>query len=70
MANQAKKRRAPQIVLENGEPSAVIVDIADYRELLERLEDVDDLRELEGMRQRPLKYRTLNEFLAEYKPNA
>ncbi len=58
-------RRKPEIVLRNGEPSAVILDIDTYREMLERLEEQDDLRELQKMRSKPLKFRRLEEFLGE-----
>lgn len=59
-------RRAPlQVIVKDGEPAAVILDIAEYRELLERAEDADDLRILEQMRKRPLKFKKLSEFLAE-----
>lgn len=62
-----RSRRKPfQVVIKNGEPSAVILDIQDYREMLERLDDVEDLKTLERMRARPLKLRRLEEFLAEY----
>lgn len=62
-----RSRRKPfQVVIKNGEPSAVILDIQDYREMLERLDDVEDLKALERMRARPLKLRRLEEFLAEY----
>ena len=38
------KRKAPEIVLREGKPAAVILDIDEYREMLERLEAVEDLR--------------------------
>lgn len=64
-----RSRRKPlQVVVKDGEPSAVILDIEDYREMLERLDDVDDLKSLERMRKQPLKFRRLGEFLAEYSP--
>ena len=62
------RRKPLQVVVKDGEPSAVILDIEDYREMLERLEDVDDLKALERMRKRPLRFRRLAEFLAEYSP--
>ena len=40
---------------------AVILDINEYRELLERLEDVEDLKLLEEMRKKPLHFRELEE---------
>ena len=62
------KRKAPEIVLKEGKPSAVILDIDDYREMLERLEDLEDLNALKEMRKRPLKFRKLEDFLKEYQP--
>jgi PHD/YefM family antitoxin component YafN of YafNO toxin-antitoxin module len=60
------KKKAPEIVLREGKPAAVILDIEQYRDMLERLEDVEDLRILREMRKRPLKYRKLDDFLREY----
>lgn len=60
----------PEVVLRDGKPVAVILDIEEYRELLERLEDAEDLRELERMRLEGVEYRSLDEFLAEYSPGA
>lgn len=62
------KRKEPEIILRNGKPSAVILDIDKYREMLERLEDAEDLKVLTEMRKRPLKFRRLDEFLREYTP--
>lgn len=58
-------RRKPELVLRNGEPSAVILDIETYREMVELLEDAKDLKELERMRSKPLKFKKLEEFLQE-----
>ena len=66
MKNKAKRRR-PEIVLRDGEPSAVIVDIETYKEMLEQLEDIEDLEILERMRRKPLKFRKLDDFLQVYK---
>ena len=63
------KRKAPEIVLGEGKPPAVILDIDDYREMLERLEDIEDLNMLKGMRKRPIKFRKLEDFLKEYQPS-
>lgn len=52
-----------QVVYSDGEPVAVIVPIEEYREILERLEDAEDLAMLEEMRKRPLQFRALDEFL-------
>jgi PHD/YefM family antitoxin component YafN of YafNO toxin-antitoxin module len=61
------KRKAPEIVLREGKPAAVILDIEAYREMLERLEDVEDLKMLEAMRKKPLRFRKLEDFLQEYR---
>ena len=63
------KRKAPEVVVREGKPTAVILDIEEYREMLERLEDLEDLRMLEEMRKKPLKFRKLEAFLKEYSPN-
>ena len=48
-----------------GKPTAVILGIDEYRELLEKLEDAEDLKALKAMRKKPLKFRKLEEFLKE-----
>ncbi len=68
MKNKAK-RKVPEIVLREGKPSAVILDIDEYREMLERLEDFEDINILKEIRKRPLKFRKLDDFLKEYQPS-
>jgi PHD/YefM family antitoxin component YafN of YafNO toxin-antitoxin module len=63
------KRKTPEIVLREGKPSAAILDIDEYRQMLERLEDLEDLNMLKEMRKRPLKFRKLEDFLKEYHPS-
>ena len=63
-----RRRTPPEVIVRDGEPRAVIVDIDEYQEMLERLDDADDLRMLEEMRKRPLKFRRLEEFLEECEP--
>ncbi|MBI5375921.1 MAG: type II toxin-antitoxin system Phd/YefM family antitoxin [Candidatus Schekmanbacteria bacterium] len=60
------KKRPFEIILREGKPTAVILDIKDYSEMLERLEDAEDLKLLEEMRKKPLKFRKLEDFLEEY----
>ena len=64
------KRKAPEIVLREGKPAAVILDIDQYREMLERLEDAEDLKMLERMKKKPLSFKSLDDFLNEYNPGA
>lgn len=60
------KRSQPQIVVKNGEPTAVILDIDEYQEILERLEDLEALKALEQMRKKPLRFRKFEDFLKEH----
>jgi len=60
-----RKRKDPEIVMRDGKPAAVILDIEKYRELLERVEDVEDLKMLREARKRPVKFRKLEEFLRD-----
>lgn len=62
------KSKAPDIVLKDGKPAAVILDIDKYQEMLERLEDAEDLKILAQMRKKPLKFKKLEDFLKEYPP--
>lgn len=62
------KRKTPEIILKDGKPRAVILDIDEYQEMLERLEDAEDLRALEEMRNKPLQFKRLEDFLNEYTP--
>jgi PHD/YefM family antitoxin component YafN of YafNO toxin-antitoxin module len=62
------ERRSPEIVLRDGRPAAVILDIDQYQDMLERLEDLSDLEMLREMRKKPLEFSKLADFLAEYDP--
>jgi PHD/YefM family antitoxin component YafN of YafNO toxin-antitoxin module len=48
------KRNTPKIVLNDGKPSAVILDIEEYREILERPEDFENLKMLKEVREKSL----------------
>lgn len=63
------KRREPEIVLRDGKPAAVIIDIDEYREMLELLEDKEDLAALAELRAQPLSFRSLEAFLTETEPD-
>jgi PHD/YefM family antitoxin component YafN of YafNO toxin-antitoxin module len=64
------KRKAPEVVLREGKPAAVILEIGEYRKMLERLDDIEDLKMLKEMRKKPLKFRKLEDFLKEYRASA
>jgi len=62
------KGKEPEIVFRGGKPAVVILDIEAYQEMLERLEDAEDLKMLTELRKKHLKFKKLEDFLAEYKP--
>lgn len=55
----------PEVVTRNGKPVSVIIPIKDYKELLERVEDAEDVASLKRARRKPLHYRPLEDYLAE-----
>jgi PHD/YefM family antitoxin component YafN of YafNO toxin-antitoxin module len=55
----------PEIVTRKGKPVSVIIPIKDYEELLERVEDAEDVAWLKRARARTLRYRPLEDYLAE-----
>lgn len=65
MKTKSKLNR-PEVVLKNGKPSAVIIEINDYLEMLEKLEDVEDIKTLAAMRKKPLKFKSLDDFLKDH----
>jgi len=58
-------RTKPQLVMKNGKPNAVIIDIKDYKKMLERLEDKEDLDDLIKIRTGSPSFRKFDDFLAE-----
>ena len=64
MAKSIMKAK-PQVIMKDGRPSAVIIEINDYRELLEKLEDKEDLADLEKIRMGGMQVRKFKDYLAE-----
>ncbi len=58
-------RRQPEIVTRNGKPVSVILPIDDYKELLERAEDADDVAWLKKARRKKPQFRSLEDYLAK-----
>ncbi len=56
----------PQVIMKDGKTSAAIIDIKDYCELLERLEDKEDLAGLDKIRMGGIQVRKFEDFLAEH----
>jgi hypothetical protein len=59
----------PEIVTRKGKAVSVILPIKEYQELLERAEDAGDVAWLKRARQKPLHYRTLEDYLADRRRN-
>jgi len=57
----------PEVVTRNGKPVSVIIPIEHYEELVERAEDAEDVAWLRRARKKPLRYRPLEDYLAERK---
>jgi prevent-host-death family protein len=56
-------KNEPEIVTRNGTPVSVILPIAGYEELPERVEDAADITWLKKARKKPLHFRPLEEVL-------
>lgn len=63
MAAKWRSRREPGIIFKGGEATAVIQDSEVYQDMLEGLEDAEDLIRLLEMRQKPQRFRRLEDFL-------
>ena len=64
-----RNRKTPEVVYRNNKPVSVILDIAEYNKMLERLEDVKDIKFIENLKSKQLKFRKLDDFLADYNSN-
>ena len=53
----------PEIIMRDGKPVAVILDIDIYEQMLEQIESIEDLEYLEKIRQQPIEFRSLDDFL-------
>ncbi len=62
------RKRHPRLYYAKASPRAVILNIDEYREMLEQSEDLEDLRMLKRMRKEPLKFPKLDDFLKEFHP--
>lgn len=65
----AVRKYQPEIVLHNGRPKAVIIDIEEYKRMLEELEDASDLKMLARIRKSGTRFRRFEDFLREKFPN-
>ena len=68
MKQNTKKK--PELVYRGNKPVKVILDIDRYEKMLEQLEDMEDLKELQEMRKKPVKFRSLEDYLKEKEKSA
>ena len=61
------KIKEPEMIYKSGKPTAVILPLADYKELLERVEDAADLKWLQKTRLQGVSYRAFSDYLKENK---
>ena len=61
------KLKEPEMIYKSGKPTAVILPLAQYEELLERVEDAADLQWLKKARLQGVSYRPFSEYLKEHK---
>lgn len=53
----------PRVVLKNGKPDAVILDISSYVRLLEIAEDKEDLAELKKIKDKKTSFKNIDDYL-------
>ena len=61
------KIKEPEMIYKSGKPTAVILPLADYQELLERVEDAADLEWLRKTRAQSSSYRPFGDYLKDKK---
>ncbi len=61
------KIKEPEMIYKSGKPTAVILPLAAYEELLERLEDAADLAYLRKIRRKGTSFRPFDEYVKERK---
>ena len=67
--NNKRSAKSPEVIYRNDKPVSVIIDLEEYKKMLERLEDIEDLRYINKIKNKHLKFRKLDDFLAEYDSN-
>ena len=55
--------KEPEVITRRGKPVSVILPIKIYQEMVERLEDAEDVAWLKKARQKPMRYRPLQEVM-------
>ncbi len=61
------KIKEPEMIYKSGKPTAVILPLADYEELLERVDDAADVQWLKQARVQGVSYRPFSDYLKKNK---
>ena len=71
MGTKSKKYiiKEPEVIYRKNKPVSVILDIDEYNDLLERLEDIEDLKFIEKIKTEKLTFKKLDDFLKDYNSN-
>ncbi|MFH1196495.1 MAG: type II toxin-antitoxin system Phd/YefM family antitoxin [bacterium] len=71
MQTRSKKQKIKEteIIYRNDKPVSIILDIDRYKNMLERLDDIEDLEYINQIKKKNLSFRKCGEFLSEYNPN-
>ncbi len=71
MLTKTKKRSSknPEVIYRNNKPVSVIIDLEEYKKMLERLDDIEDIAFINDIKNKPLKFRKLDDFLIEFDSN-
>ncbi|MDP8240430.1 MAG: type II toxin-antitoxin system Phd/YefM family antitoxin [Candidatus Hatepunaea meridiana] len=59
------KTKHPDVIYREGKPAAVILNIDDYEELLEQIEDTEDIAYLQELRRNRMEFISLEDLLKE-----
>lgn len=59
------KSRRPDVIYREGKPTAIILDINEYEELIEQLEDAEDLAYIRELKKKELEFESLEGILRE-----
>lgn len=63
MSSMPRDPYKPQVVVKNGKPVSVLLDIADYESLLELAEQREDLKAIRAMKKRDWETISFDEYL-------
>jgi len=61
------KIKEPEMIYKGGKPTAIILPLATYEELIERIEDTADIQWLKKTRGQGVSYRPFSEYLKKNK---